>query len=445
LALRLLSSLYVQVMIGLFGGILLGYLFPQSADLLKPLGDLFIKAIKMVIGPVVLCTIVVGIAHVGSAKQVGRLGGKALLYFEVVTTLALVIGLVVANVFQPGRGINADLATIDTSGTAQFAAAGPPKTMIEFFLGLVPGNIVDSFARGDLIHILVFAILLGLAIGNMGPKGHRLVENFEDLGHALLKIVGFVMKLAPLAAFGAMAFTVGKYGLDALVPLLKLIACLYLTCIAFLVLILGSIARFYAGISLWKLMKYFKEELFITLGTASSEAVLPRMLVKLEHLGCQKQVVGLVIPAGYSFNLDGTSIYLTMAYLFIAQAMNIDLSLQQQLFVLTIFLFTSKGIAGVAGSSLVVLAATITATGHFPVAGMALMLGIDRFQNEIRSFTNLVGNAVATIVLAKSENAFDAERAHKVLNGELPFGAVDPLLVAPGGAAPLGERPAPAE
>ena len=445
MAVRLLKSLYVQVMIGLFGGILVGYLFPQSADLLKPLGDLFIKAIKMVIGPVVLCTIVVGVAHVGSAKQVGRLGGKALVYFEVVTTLALVIGLVVANVFQPGRGINADLASIDTSGTTQYQSAAPPKSMMDFFLSLVPGNIVDSFARGDMIHILVFAILLGLAIGGMGAKGHRLVETFDDMGHALLKIVGFVMKLAPIAAFGAMAFTVGKYGLDALAPLVNLIACLYLTCLVFLVVVLGSIAGFYAGISLWKLMKYFKEELFITLGTASSEAVLPRMLVKLEHLGCSKQVVGLVIPAGYSFNLDGTSIYLTMAYLFIAQAMNIDLSLEQQLFVLTVFLFTSKGIAGVAGASLVVLAATITATGYIPVAGMALMLGIDRFQNEIRSFTNLVGNAVATIVLAKSENAFDAERAHRVLNGELPLGAEEPVLVPPGGAAPLGERPALAE
>jgi aerobic C4-dicarboxylate transport protein len=438
----LLKSLYVQVLIGLVGGVLVGWLHPQSADLLKPLGDLFIKAIKMVIGPVVLCTIVVGVAHVGSARQVGRLGGKALIYFEVVTTLALVIGLVVANVFQPGAGMNADLSTIDTSGTAQYQSQAPPKSLIEFFLGLVPGNIVESFARGDLIHILVFSILLGLAIGGMGRKGHRLVETFEDLGQALLKIVGFVMKLAPLAAFGAMAFTVGRYGLDSLVPLVKLILCLYLTCIVFLVVILGGIARFYAGVSLWKLMKYFKEELFITLGTASSEAVLPRMLVKLEHLGCSKQVVGLVIPAGYSFNLDGTSIYLTMAYLFIAQALNIELTLEQQLFMLTIFLFTSKGIAGVAGSSLVVLAATITATGHFPVAGMALMLGIDRFQNEVRSFTNLVGNAVATIALAKSENAFDSERAHKVLNGELLLGREEAAETAVPGA---GERPILAE
>ena len=415
---RLLKSLYVQVLIGMAAGVAVGFLFPQSADMLKPLGDVFVKAIRMVIGPVVLCTIVVGIAHVGSARKVGRLGLRALVLFEVLTTLAMIIGLVVANVFKPGAGLNADLASLDVSGVAQYTKAEPAKSLMEFFVNLIPGNIVDSFAKGDLIHILVFAILLGFAVSGMGESGVKLTETIERVGHAMLRIVGFVMKLAPLAAFGAMAFTIGKYGIDSLIQLGKLIACLYLTCLVFVGVILAGLSWFGGRVNLWKLIKYFKEEILVTLGTASSEAVMPRMLVKLENLGCSKAVVGLVIPAGYSFNLTGTSIYLTMAILFIGQALNMPLPLSQQISVLLVLLFASKGIAGVAGASLVVLAATLSATQVFPVEAMALILGIDRFQNEIRAATNLVGNAVSTIVLARSEGEFDAARAAKVLNGE---------------------------
>ena len=364
----------------MIAGVAVGYFFPHSADALKPLGDVFIKAIRMVIGPIVLCTIVVGIAHVGSAAKVGRLGIKALLLFEVLTTFAMIIGLVVANTFKPGAGLNANLASLDVSAVAQYTKDKPAHSLIEFIINMIPGNIVQSFAEGDLIHILVFSILLGLAVSGMGAAGRKLTDSIENLGHALLRIVGFIMKLAPLAAFGAMAFTIGKYGIGTLEQLGKLIACLYLTCAVFVGLVLWALARFGGGISVWKLIRYFKEELLITLGTASSEAVMPRMLVKLENLGCSKAVVGLVIPAGYSFNLTGTSIYLTMAILFIGQALN--------------------------------------ATHVFPVEAMALILGIDRFQNEIRAATNLVGNAVSTIVLARSEGEFDAERAKRVLNGE---------------------------
>ena len=415
---RLLKSLYVQVLLGMIAGILVGYLFPQSADALKPIGDVFVKAIRMVIGPVVLCTIVVGIAHVGDARKVGRLGVKALVLFEVLTTLAMIIGLVVANVFKPGAGLNADLASLDVSGVAQYTKAEPAKSLTEFFVNLIPGNIVDSLAKGDLIHILVFAILLGFAVTGMGENGRKLTHSIEVLGHALLRIVGFVMKLAPLAAFGAMAFTIGKYGIDTLTQLGKLIACLYLTCFVFLAVVLAALSWFGGRINLWKLITYFRDEILITLGTASSEAVMPRMLLKLENLGCSKAVVGLVIPAGYSFNLTGTSIYLTMAILFIGQALNMPLDLSQQISILLVLLFASKGIAGVAGASLVVLAATLSATQIFPVEAMALILGIDRFQNEIRAATNLVGNAVSTIVLARSEGEFDADRAARVLNGE---------------------------
>ncbi len=425
MALRLLKSLYVQVLLGMIAGVAVGYFFPQSADALKPLGDVFIKAIRMVIGPIVLCTIVVGIAHAGSAAKVGRLGVKALVLFEVLTTFAMIIGLIVANTFKPGVGINADLASLDVSAVEQYTKAKPAHSLIEFIINMIPGNIVQSFADGDLIHILVFSILLGLAVAGMGASGRKLTDSIETLGHALLRIVGFVMKLAPLAAFGAMAFTIGKYGIETLEQLGKLIACLYLTCAVFVGVVLWALARFGGGISVWKLIRYFKEELLITLGTASSEAVLPRMLEKLENLGCSKAVVGLVIPAGYSFNLTGTSIYLTMAILFMGQALNMPLSVADQISILLVLLFASKGIAGVAGASLVVLAATLSATRIFPVEAMALILGIDRFQNEIRAATNLVGNAVSTIVLARSEGEFDLERATRVLNGETVV-ALDP-------------------
>jgi len=436
---QFVGSLYGQVLIGLVAGVLVGHFLPASADFLKPLGDVFIRAIKMVIGPIVLCTVVVGIAKLGDARTIGRLGGKTLIYFEVVTTIALLLGLAVANIFRPGDGMNVDPATLDPTRVEQYAkTAGANPSFIEFLVNLVPANVVDGLARGDIIHILVFAILLGFALAAMGEKARPLISGLDVMGHALLRIVGFVMRLAPLAAFGAMAFTIGKYGIDSLGPLFKLILCLYGAALFFVLAVLWPICHFGGRISLWKLIRYFKEELLITLGTASSEAVMPRMLEKLEKLGCAKPVVGLVIPTGYSFNLDGTSIYLTMAPLFIAQALNIDLSWQQQLAMLGLLLFTSKGIAGVAGASLVIMAATLQASEVLPVAGLALILGIDRIQNEVRSVVNLIGNAVATVVMARSENAFDADRARRILDGHVDVEA----MLESGEETPLPEKSA---
>jgi aerobic C4-dicarboxylate transport protein len=375
----------------------------------------------MIIGPIVLCTVVVGIARVGSAKAVGRLGGKALLYFEVVTTIALFIGLAAGHIFRPGDGINADRATLDATAAVDTAVknAQAIPSKLDFFVSLIPTNIVDSFAKGNIIHILIFAILLGLALSALGARGARLTEIIDDLGHALLKIIGYVMRIAPLAAFGAMAFTIGKFGPDALINLAKLIACLYGACAVFILCVLWPICRFGAGVSLWKLVKYIKEELFITLGTASSEAVLPRMLQKMEKVGCDRQVVGLVIPAGYSFNLDGSTLYMPLAVLFIAQALNVELSFETQVTVFLTLMVTSKGIAGVAGASMAVLVTGLQATGDIlPVAALTLVLGIDRIQNEVRSFTNLIGNAVATLVIARSEKALNLDVARAVLNGE---------------------------
>jgi aerobic C4-dicarboxylate transport protein len=424
--LKFSKSLYGQVLIGLVAGVLVGHFFPQTADYLKPLGDVFIRAIKMVIGPIILFTVVVGIARVGDAKKIGRLGAKSLIYFELITAIVLAIGLIVGNLVRPGDGINADPATLDPSKVEQYAKAGTAHpSVIDFFVGLVPSNAAEAFVKGDIIHILVFAILLGFALASMGKRAEPLIRAFDDLGHALLRIVGFVMHLAPFAAFGAMAFTIGKYGIDTLGQLALLIACLYGAAIFFILAVLWPICRFAGGVSMWKLIRYFREELLITLGTASSEAVLPRMLEKLQVLGASKSVVGLVIPAGYSFNLAGSTLYMTLAPLFIAQALNIELSWQQQATMFGLLLFTSKGIAGVAGASMVVLASTLQATEVLPVAALALVLGIDRIQNEIRSVTNLIGNAVATIVMARSEKEFDMIRAERVLNGEID---VEPLL-----------------
>ena len=423
---KLARTLYVQVLVGLILGVLAGVLFPQTASILKPLGDLFINAIRMVIGPIVLCTIVAGIARVGDAKKVGRLGGKALLYFEAITVVALLMGMGVSDLVRPGVGINATLASLDVSSVAAYTKTDHPPKVIDFFMSLVPSNVVDSFVRADIIQILVFSVLLGMAISVMGEKGEKLTELFEQLGQALMKIVAFVMKLAPLAAFGAIAFTTGRYGFASLIPLAKLVASLYGISIVFIVAALGPIAWFGARVNIWKLIKYFREELLITLGTTSSEAVMPQMLMKLEALGCSKTVVGMIIPAGYSFNLAGSSIGVSLTALFIAQAMNIHLSFAQQAWIFAVFMFTSKGIAGVAGASLVVLASTLTITKVIPVEGMALILGVDRFQNEIRAFTNLVGNAVATIVLARSEGEFDLARCTRVLNGELRDIPVEP-------------------
>ena len=408
------TTLYFKVLLGLVLGVVVGFVKPDIGVELKPLGEGFINLIKMIITPVIFCTVAVGIAGMESLKTVGRVGGKTLLYFEVVTTLALIIGLVVVNLIQPGAGINADPATLDAG---KYAAAKAQTTM-EFLMGIIPNSVVGAFAQGNLLQVLLFSVLFGVSLSAMGEKGKPILATLERFGHALLGVVNIVMKLAPIGAFGAIAFTIGKYGIGTLAQLGKLVACLYLTSGLFIVVVLGLISWF-SGISLWRLVCYIKEEIFIVLGTASTESVLPRMMEKLEALGCRKSIVGLVLPTGYSFNLDGAAIYLTMASMFIAQAMNIDLSLGQQLGLLAILLLTSKGGAGVAGAALIALAATLSATSIIPVAGMALVIGIDRILNEVRAVTNLIGNCVATVAIARWEGAFDRERAEAVLSGRL--------------------------
>jgi aerobic C4-dicarboxylate transport protein len=414
----LFRSLYFQVVIALVAGVAVGHFYPAIAVDLKPLGDAFINGIKMVITPVIFCTIVSGIAGMESLKKVGRVGGKAILYFEMVTTLAMVIGMVVANIVQPGAGINADVASLDQSAVAAIASNAHPQTTLQFITAIIPSSVVDSFAKGNLLQVLLFSALFGVSLSIMGERGRKACEIIDEFGKALLGVVGLVMKLAPIGAFGAMAFTVGKFGIGTLAQLATLIGAYYLTTALFVFVVLGTIAKL-AGVSLWKLIKYLKEEMFIVLGTASTESVLPQLMQKLEAMGVKRSVVGMVVPTGYSFNLDGAAIYLTMTSLFIAQALNINLSLWQQLGLLAILLLTSKGGAGVAGAALVALAATLGSTHILPVAGIALVIGIDRLMNEIRALTNLVGNAVAAIVVARWEGELDLVRARAVLNGEI--------------------------
>jgi aerobic C4-dicarboxylate transport protein len=414
----LFRSLYFQVVVALIAGVAVGHFYPSIATDLKPLGDGFINGIKMVITPVIFCTIVSGIAGMESLKKVGRVGGKAVLYFEVMTTLALVIGMIVANVVHPGAGINADVASLDKGAVAAIADKAHPQGTGQFILSIVPSSVVDSFAKGNLLQVLLFSVLFGISLSILGERGQKAREIVDEFGKVLLGIVGIVMRFAPIGAFGAMAFTVGKFGIGTLQQLALLIACYYATTILFVGLVLGSMARL-AGVSLWKLIKYLKEEIFIVLGTASTESVLPQLMQKLERLGVSRSVVGMVVPTGYSFNLDGAAIYLTMTALFIAQALNIDLSLWQQIGLLAIMLLTSKGGAGVAGAALVALAATLGSTHILPVAGIALVIGIDRLMNEVRALTNLVGNAVAALVVARWEGELDLVTARSVLDGEL--------------------------
>jgi aerobic C4-dicarboxylate transport protein len=406
------------VVIALIAGIAVGYFYPAIATDMKPLGDAFINGIKMVITPVIFCTIVSGIAGMESLKKVGRVGGKAVLYFELVTTLALVIGMVVANVVQPGAGINADIASLDKGAVAAIASNAHPQTTLQFITAIIPNSVVDSFAKGNLLQVLLFSVLFGISLSIMGERSRKAREVIDEFGKALLGVVGLVMKLAPIGAFGAMAFTVGKFGIGTLQQLATLIGAYYLTTALFVFVVLGTIAKI-GGVSLWKLIKYLKEEMFIVLGTASTESVLPQLMQKLEAMGVKRSVVGMVVPTGYSFNLDGAAIYLTMTSLFIAQALNIDLSLWQQVGLLAILMLTSKGGAGVAGAALVALAATLGSTHILPVAGIALVIGVDRLMNEIRALTNLVGNAVATVVVARWEGEIDLVRARAVLNGQV--------------------------
>jgi aerobic C4-dicarboxylate transport protein len=406
---RFYQSLYFQVITGILIGVALGALYPSAGESMKPLGDGFIKVIRMMIGPVIFCTVVTGIANIGDLKKLGRVGVKALLYFEVVTTIALLIGLAVVKIVQPGAGINANPATLDANAVAQYATSGKELHAVDFLLNIIPDTIMGAFARGEILQILFVAILFGIALASF-EQGKLVVEVIDAITRWLFKVIGIIMKFAPIGAFGAMAFTIGKYGIRALLPLGKLLACVYLTSGLFVFVVLGLIARVH-GFSIWKLLVYIREELLIVLGTSSSESALPRLLVKLEELGCSKSVVGLVVPAGYSFNLDGTSIYLTIAALFVAQATNTHLTAKDEFTLLLVLMLTSKGAAAVTGGGFITLAATLSALGTVPVAGITLLLGVDRFMSEMRSLTNLAGNAVATIVVAKWEREFDTERS----------------------------------
>jgi len=382
----------------------------------------------MIIAPIIFCTVVVGIAGMEDMKKVGKTGGLALLYFEIVSSIALVVGLVIINLVKPGEGMNVDVTQLDAKSVAAFTKPGQMATTTEFLLHVIPNTVVDAFAQGEILQVLLFAVMFGFALHKFGGRGTLVFDFIEKFSHVLFGIVGYIMKVAPLGAFGAMAFTIGKYGVGSLLQLGQLMATFYATCLVFIFVVLGSIARFH-GFSIWKFIKYIKEELLIVLGTSSSESVLPRMMTKLEILGAKKSVVGLVIPTGYSFNLDGTSIYLTMAAVFIAQATNTPMTLGQQLTLLLVLLLTSKGAAGVTGSGFIVLAATLSAVGHVPVAGLALILGIDRFMSEARALTNLVGNGVATIVVAKWTGDLDEKRLTQQLNHETPADADEPEAV----------------
>ena len=405
----LFKSLYFQVLTAIAIGILLGHYYPELGAQMKPLGDAFVKLIKMVIAPVIFCTVVTGIAGMESMKAVGRTGAVALLYFEVVSTLALIIGLIIVNVVQPGAGMNVDPSTLDAKAVAVYAEQAKDQGVVAFLLDVIPGSVIGAFASGNILQVLLFAV------HRLGSKGQLIFNVIESFSQVIFGIINMIMRLAPIGAFGAMAFTIGKYGVGTLVQLGQLIICFYITCILFVVVVLGSIARA-TGFNIFKFIRYIREELLIVLGTSSSESALPRMLDKMEKLGCRKSVVGLVIPTGYSFNLDGTSIYLTMAAVFIAQATNSHMDIFHQITLLVVLLLSSKGAAGVTGSGFIVLAATISAVGHLPVAGLALILGIDRFMSEARALTNLVGNGVATVVVAKWVKELDHKKLDDTLN-----------------------------
>jgi len=422
------QHLYVQVLVAIVAGVLLGHFYPQIGEQMKPLGDAFIKAIKMIIAPIIFFTVVHGIAGMRDMKKVGRVGLKALLYFEFVTTLALIIGLLVVNLWQPGAGINLDLSTVDTKSIASYTAKAKDQSTIQFLMDIIPSTVVGAFANGEILQVLFFAILFAFGLQALGERGEGVLRLIDTVSHVFFKIVGFIMKAAPIGAFGAMAFTIGKYGISTLLSLGNFMLAFYVTCLLFIFVVLGSIAAF-CGFSILKFIRYIKEELLIVLGTSSSESVLPRMIAKMENLGADKSVVGLVVPTGYSFNLDGTCIYLTMAAIFLAQATNTDLTIWQELGIIGILLLTSKGAAGVTGSGFIVLAATLASVGTIPVASIALILGIDRFMSEARALTNLIGNGLATIVVAKWEGALDEKRLHSRLNGETDEEADDPQNV----------------
>ena len=432
---KIYHHLYFQVLTAIALGVLLGHFYPETGADMKPLGDGFIKLIKMIIAPIIFCTVVTGIAGMEDMKKVGRVGVKALLYFEIVSTLALAIGLLVVSVIQPGAGMNADVSKLDTRALETFTAKAQSHGTVDFLINIIPNTVVEAFAKGDILQVLFFSILFGFALSMLGPRGKVVFNLIDEVAHVLFGVVGIIMKAAPIGAFGAMAFTIGKFGLGSLSKLGMLMGSFYLTCLLFIFIVLGAIAKL-CGFSIFKFIKYIKEELLIVLGTSSSESVLPRMMAKLENLGCSKSVVGLVIPTGYSFNLDGTSIYLTMAAVFVAQATNTRLTLVQTLTILGVLLLSSKGAAGVTGSGFITLAATFAAVPTIPVAGLALILGVDRFMSEARALTNLIGNGVATMVVSRWERELDKNRMSRVLNKESEAEADEPEAILEGIPAP---------
>jgi DAACS family dicarboxylate/amino acid:cation (Na+ or H+) symporter/aerobic C4-dicarboxylate transport protein len=423
-----LSKLYVQVLIGIIAGILLGHFYPDIGSQLKPLGDLFIKLIRMLLAPIIFASVVVGIARMSNLHEAGRVGVKAVLYFEFASTIALVVGLVVVNIIKPGAGMNIDPAHIDSSAIATYTQAAKQHGMLDFFMSIVPNSIVGAFANGEILPVIFFSVLLAIALAKLGPRTAPFVDMLDMFLQGMFGVVRIVMYVAPIGAFGGMAFTIAKYGIGTLASFGQLMLCLYLTSIFFVVVVLGLVMRM-CGLSLWKFLRYIKDELFITLGTASTEAVLPQMLIKMEKMGCSRPVVGMVLPTGYTFNADGTAIYLTMAAMFIAQAMNVHLTLWDQLLVLGVLLLTSKGSAGVAGAGFVALAATLATMHKIPVEGLVLLLGVDRFLNEARAVTNLIGNGVATVVVARWEGELDMKTARAMLDrkGDTSIDALEPI------------------
>lgn len=416
---RFLKSLYVQVLIGIAAGVIFGFVDPEHAAAMRPLGDGFIKLVKMLIAPIIFSTVVVGIAHMGAMKDVGRIGIRALIYFEIVSSVALLIGLIVVNVVQPGRGLTIDPASLDINQVTTYATASRGLTTVDFLLNIIPNTVVDAFARGEILQVLLFSLLFGLAALSLGTRVAPMVAVIDQAGHVLFAIVAIVMRLAPIGAFGAMAFTVGRYGIHTLVSLGQLMLAMYITCVLFVFVILGGIARV-TGFSIVKFLKYISEEILIVLGTSSSESALPKIMEKLERIGCPKPVVGLVVPTGYSFNLDGTSIYMTMAAIFVAQASGVHLTMGEQFALLGVLLVTSKGAAAVTGSGFITLAATLSAFPNIPIGGLALLLGVDRFMSEARAITNLIGNAVATMAVARWDGSLDMGRVKRVLAHGVP-------------------------
>jgi aerobic C4-dicarboxylate transport protein len=416
---RWYAALYVQVLAGIAAGIIVGWIAPQTGEALRPMGDAFLKMIKMVIGLVIFCTVVNGLGGMSDLKKIGRVGGKALIYFEVVSTLALLIGAVVANVVRPGAGFNADPTRLDAAAVASYVGHAQQRGAVDFLMGIVPNTLFDAFARGDTLPIIFISVLFGYVLSRLGERGKPVGVLIEAMGQVVFGIIHILMRIAPLGAFGAMAYTIGKFGMGSLRPLAGLIVTFYATGALFVCIVMGAISR-WAGFNIFKLLRYLKEELLITLGAASSDVALPSLMEKLTHLGCSRSVVGLVVPTGYVFNADGTSIYMTLAALFVAQAMNIELSLMQQLAIFGVAMLASKGASGITGAGFIALVATLSVVPDIPLAGMALILGIDRFMSAGRAVVNIIGNAVAAVVMSSVEGELDGDRMLRILSGAPP-------------------------